>query len=363
MKKVTRYDRGSLVEYGRDDGGMLRVKAHPAKVGVYAYKSMSGDVHYELTPAETLFEKDWMASMAMRPVTLEHPPELVTAENAKKYQIGTTGEIIEREGDFLACTILVSDARAVAAIEGGKLELSCGYTCSLDWTPGTWQGQSYDAIQRQRRGNHVAIVERGRHGPQARLEMDESEQDAAYQMEDGMKLKLDDGTELDSAEAILAHIKKIDAELKAARVDLEATKASVSAAKTDLEAVRVERDAKATEVATLRSQNAEAVVAARTDGVGFARARFALEAQAVAVLGDSKCYEGKTDTELRKAVIGKLKPSAPLDGKSDGEIAAIFDVVVSDSKDEIEAARRRAALGTTTYKPVSDDPVRRISTF
>jgi len=359
LVQVRRFDRGSLVEYGRDEGGMLRVRARPAKVGVYPYQSRDGTIHHELTSAETLFDADWLASMAMRPVTLDHPPELVTADNAKKYQIGTTGEIIGRDGDFMTCTILVSDSRAVAAIEGGRLELSCGYTCLLDWTPGTWQGQSYDAIQRQRRGNHVAIVGRGRHGPGARIAMDALDDEAAYQMEDGMKLKLDDGTELDGAEAILAHIKNLDTKVNTAT-------AEVAASKSEASEVRTKLDAKTAELVALQAQKdagADAVTAARMAGASEARARVALEAQAVAILGDAKGHDGKTDADVRKAIVGKLKPSVSLDGKTDAEVAAIFEVVVADSKDSIEAARRRAALSDKTDKHPSDDPVRRVSSF
>ena len=50
-------------------------------------------------------------------------------------------------------------------IESGKRELSIGYRCIYDIVSGIYEGQHYDAIQRQIRGNHIALVEEGRSGP------------------------------------------------------------------------------------------------------------------------------------------------------------------------------------------------------
>lgn len=54
-------------------------------------------------------------------------------------------------------------------IEGGKKELSLGYKCRYDITPGEWNGQHYDAIQTDLRGNHIALVAQGRMGHDVRV--------------------------------------------------------------------------------------------------------------------------------------------------------------------------------------------------
>lgn len=54
----------------------------------------------------------------------------------------------------------------------GLRELSLGYSLDLDETPGVWNGQPYDAIQRNIRINHLALVEKARAGEQARLNID-----------------------------------------------------------------------------------------------------------------------------------------------------------------------------------------------
>lgn len=56
-----------------------------------------------------------------------------------------------------------------ARIESGKKELSLGYRCHYDLTPGEWNGQKYDAVQTKLRGNHIALVNRGRMGSDVRV--------------------------------------------------------------------------------------------------------------------------------------------------------------------------------------------------
>lgn len=55
------------------------------------------------------------------------------------------------------------------AISGGKKELSLGYKCEYAIEPGEWNGIRYDAVQRNIRGNHIALVNRGRMGADVRV--------------------------------------------------------------------------------------------------------------------------------------------------------------------------------------------------
>lgn len=54
-------------------------------------------------------------------------------------------------------------------IAGGKKELSLGYQCTYQLKRGVWNGKPYDAIQRDLRGNHIALVDRGRMGAEVRV--------------------------------------------------------------------------------------------------------------------------------------------------------------------------------------------------
>src|ERR1700692_1175295 len=44
----------------------------------------------------------------------------------------------------------------------GKKDLSLGYSCDFLLTPGVWDGQPYEVVQTNMRGNHIALVDEGR---------------------------------------------------------------------------------------------------------------------------------------------------------------------------------------------------------
>jgi hypothetical protein len=112
---------------------------------------------------------------------LLHPEEFVDAENAKDFSTGTIDPEVEWEtthaDGFVRVRGTVQRADAVKAIEDGMQELSAGYTAELDMTPGVWTDAEgaehrYDAIQRNIRYNHLAIVPRGRAGRDVKLRLD-----------------------------------------------------------------------------------------------------------------------------------------------------------------------------------------------
>ncbi|MFZ4580907.1 MAG: DUF2213 domain-containing protein [Myxococcota bacterium] len=183
MNLTTRYDRGKIdgprpSRAGAD--GMLRVPAYIARTGIQEYATADGRVIRELRPPEEVFHPDALASFAQVVVTLQHPPCMVDASNAKLYARGATSDDVRAaDNRYVATKLLVSDKLAVDAVLTGQAqEVSCGYTCELDFTPGTWEGQAYDAVQRQIRGNHVALVDKGRAGPSVKVRLDSGVQDA-----------------------------------------------------------------------------------------------------------------------------------------------------------------------------------------
>jgi len=115
----------------------------------------------------------------MVPVTMGHPPRPVDTSNARRYGIGHTGQDIRRDGDKMRGTILIDDKEAISEMKAGRREISNGYFCQLEMSPGVTQGiegvedgLSYDCIQREIEGNHVAIVDRGRAGPDVAVRID-----------------------------------------------------------------------------------------------------------------------------------------------------------------------------------------------
>lgn len=122
-----------------------------------------------LRPAEEVFQAESLSSFENKPVTIEHPEEDVTAANWKQYAVGEVRDV-QRCGELMSGLILIKDADAIEAMQAGKVELSNGYTFTLDMTSGqSVDGQPYDAVQRNIRGNHVALVDVARCGSACRI--------------------------------------------------------------------------------------------------------------------------------------------------------------------------------------------------
>ncbi|OWJ68714.1 DUF2213 domain-containing protein [Inquilinus limosus] len=121
-------------------------------------------------PEEEVFAADALASMAHRPVTLDHPAEAVTSANWKALSVGQVGGEVARDGDYVRVPLVLMDRAAIDAVTAGKRQLSVGYTAEIDWTAGTTPaGEPYDAVQRRIRANHLAVVDAARAGPACRI--------------------------------------------------------------------------------------------------------------------------------------------------------------------------------------------------
>lgn len=179
-----RFDIGTLRPAVRGDDGILRADAYLARTGVQVYHNADGSPRREYRPRAEVFDAASMRTFSMVPVTDDHPPEMLTSRNAKKYAVGAVGEQVRADGDKIAAPIMVYDEDTIRKMQNGKVAVSCGYQCDLVHEPGTApDGQRYDAIQTNIRGNHVAIVDYARAGKDVRVRMDADRyggQDVAY---------------------------------------------------------------------------------------------------------------------------------------------------------------------------------------
>src|SRR5690606_7023306 len=96
----------------------------------------------------------------------------VTSANWKTHAIGRMGDEVRRDGQYVRGTLIVQDGNAIELVRGGTRDLSAGYQCAVEWSAGLApDGTPYQAAQRSIRGNHVAIVDRGRAGAACRIGM------------------------------------------------------------------------------------------------------------------------------------------------------------------------------------------------
>lgn len=85
---------------------------------------------------------------------------------SKELTVGSTGTDAIFNAPYLKNSMVVWDSEAIAGIESGQIEqLSAGYYYTADMTPGEYEGKAYDGVMRNIIGNHIALVERGRAGP------------------------------------------------------------------------------------------------------------------------------------------------------------------------------------------------------
>lgn len=127
---------------------------------------------------EDVFEPAALASFEGKPVTDNHPPESVGPENFGAYARGHV-QNVRRRGDYLVADLYLNDAALAGQVKSGAMrEVSCGYTC--DYVP---VGEGFR--QTRIRGNHVAVVPRGRAGRSVAIK------DTAPQAEKGQNVMKD----------------------------------------------------------------------------------------------------------------------------------------------------------------------------
>jgi hypothetical protein len=168
-----RFDTGGITKYEITPEGYLRAWGTIARVGVQTYYNADGTPRRELRLPEEVSDPESLASFGLKPHTNTHPPEFLNSKNTKLYQTGSTDSTVFYDRGFVRVAINVTDQEVIDEIASGKKQqLSAGYGCELDFTPGTWRGQKYDAIQRRIRGNHVSSVELGRAGEDVKMHVD-----------------------------------------------------------------------------------------------------------------------------------------------------------------------------------------------
>jgi len=88
------------------------------------------------------------------------------ADNLPKMQIiGSMGSDARFDGTYLRNSLCFTDGVAIRLInEGVMYELSLSYFYDPDMTPGVWNGIPHDGVMRNIKGNHLALVDRGRAG-------------------------------------------------------------------------------------------------------------------------------------------------------------------------------------------------------
>lgn len=154
-----------------------------------------------------------MSTFSAIQLLLRHIP-VDAKQPQKESTVGAIGSEFEMDDDGRVWGMLrVHDQEGIDYIQSGKMqELSAGYAYTPDMTAGVYNGEHYDGVMRNIQGNHVAIVERGRIGPDAIVADYMPNEIEDYLMTKKVKLKQGSIAELktrlgmDSDEAVKAAI-------------------------------------------------------------------------------------------------------------------------------------------------------------
>jgi hypothetical protein len=328
--KIT--DSVVLSDAALSDSGYLEAFARTARTGIQQYLGSEvgrpdlGVVNVYRAEDE-VFSKRSLQTFSKIPVTNDHPGQPVTADNWKQVAVGTTGDDVLRDGEYLKIGLKITDAKAVQAVNDGKRELSVGYSCELVWEDGIApDGTPYQAKQTLITADHVAIVQRGRAGTKARLGDAWGAapiNDHQPQKEPPMTLKTVtvDGIPVevtDQGAIVIATLQQRLADAGSKLTATETAHATVLATK-DSDLAKKDAEIDSLKGKQLTDAQIDARVKERADLIGVAKS-----------IADAD-YTGKSADEIRKhAVVAKLGDAA-VAGKADAYIAARFDILAEDA--------------------------------
>lgn len=313
--------------------GYLVTEARVARTGIQTYLgSELGITDKNIVrvwrPESEVFKTDSLQSYAHRPLTLDHPKEVVTADTWKDVSVGQTGEEVVRDGQFVKVPLVVMDAGAIGLIKAGKRELSMGYSCDIEVVDGvTPEGEPYDAVQRNLRMNHLAIVSMARGGSQLRIGDKQPKGNQMNETVPKVRTVLVDGLPIETTDAGVAAIEKLQGDIKSLR---DAASTSAAAHSREL----AERDTKIAglEKKVLSDADLDTMIADRLSLIDTARK-----------LDPKVVTDGKSVADIRRAVVvSRLGDAAK--GKDDTYIEASFDILAKDAG-SVDPVRQAALLG------------------
>lgn len=363
---VSRIDFGEMAKPEKTINGFLRAPCYATRAGIFLYRNDDGSVRRELRPPEEVFDAESLATLAGVPVTNEHPPMMLDPSNTKEFARGFTSETVEQEDQFVKTGVTIMDADLISLVETrDKTETSCGYNCNVEETPGEWNGQRYDAIQRRIRYNHLAVVSKGRAGPAVRIRMDGGGAVQVFDHSEGdfcmTKIRID-GVEFEVSEpaamAVTQKIKKDEDGVAALQAQMQAIQAELEKLKGAYAAKEMEMDACKKEMDTMKS----AAESNKMDSAKIheaAMARLALvQAASKHVDSEKVKFDSMSDKEIKVEVIKARKPDFNPEGRTDAFIDGLFEGITAGVEDRTDSLGNAVNAAKPTGSAPTDARVR-----
>lgn len=344
-----------------DENGYLAVNARVTKAGVFPY-ARGGKLVGVLRHPEDVFHADSLATLALKPITYEHPAErYVDAKSARKVQVGSSGDtvtVVDQDGALVAdaagaqgaaarVRIVITDAEIVdKVVRGGVRTFSAGYSCDIEDVRGEYLGKPYEQKQTNIRYNHIAITGRPRLG----MDMTIAD-DAAFcydlpQEPKSMKFKAQKIGGHQFAEVTIADAAEAQAELdrRAAAVDAAVTEA------------RKEADSATGKLAALQAELDTAKREKQADSMTPERMQAAINKRLdlLAVAGHFKVGVKHTDSDdaIMTAVLASRQIKT--DGFSSEALSGAFSTLAQQVADHSAALASLSTLRAASATPAKE---------
>ncbi|AKG66642.1 DUF2213 domain-containing protein [Lactobacillus helveticus] len=337
---LTRYDTVAINKFSVDSQtGYIHVKNVPiARVGVFPYLKANGEQIMEAKLPDDLLTDSTVESANYKPITDDHPSELVNINNSALYMKGITAGNAHVDGDKIKVDMTLTDSALIKKIQDGKQELSIGFQTDVVPVKGTFNGMQYDLAQKNIQINHVAVVRRGRAGHSVRLTGDSAEMVIDSEEEgNSMDYKVvhlsddadvtvasDDVSKITQLDAAISSkdkkIAELNAQIKSLTAERDKLKGSADASKKCADEAQAKADA-------LEKQLADEKKKYEGDALDKAIAeRMELINEVKPYVGDAFDFKGKSPKDMKLEAI-KFTDSIDLSDKSDDYIDAYFDSI------------------------------------
>lgn len=381
---VSRFDVATIGSPERTPQGFLRVPAYLTRAGVFSYRGANGKVVREYRPASEVFAPSSLASLSAAPVTDLHPSEMVSPANVRKLSVGHVSEQVKQDGHLVASSITVQDEAAIAKVERGeRREISMGYRCRIDATPGSFEGEQYDVVQRDIVYNHAALGPRnwGRAGREVALRIDSGDEpeddDVALQV-----FRLDSSAALittpfdappddgrddrgDNMDLTTIRVDGLDVQVpkqwaQLIEKGLSTRDDSLKQLTGARDSLQGKLDSVEKELADVKAKLTAAEDPKRLDAAVNSRA--ALLDQAKRVLPAEFKFDGLSARQIHEAVLTRLDDKLDLKARSEEYVSARFDHAIatlpasggaggSDRNDALDEARKVTSAHQTKHTP------------
>jgi len=332
-----------------------------ARAGTQLYRRADGSQVREYRPPEEVSNPDSLSTFGMKPVTWGHPPVLLDSLNTKKFQTGYSGSQVRYNDGFVEVALVVTDDDAIEKIKRNDAsEVSAGYKVDFDPTPGvTPEGEEYAGVQRNIRVNHIAIVPRGRAGPEVRLLLDRmdaagavaspAEQEMAPQSSSTASpvmatVKLD-GLEIDlpaeTASAVQSYSRDMGRQLEALATERDELSNKLDSLQADFDSLALEKEAaegradaleeelESSDTPRIDTAELDQLVAQRLDTVQHLAPAFAEDFK----------FDGIDDATLYTQAYENLTGSAPREDAEPAYIQGVVEGILAarvDSEEEVD---------------------------